>query len=146
MAFSLKKILEEIKVQKPITLFVDGSGTGIKKDDKNVFVVDSKMCSMQANYFRSSVYPKTGMPKYIERDLRIFYPDHDLDELIKNVHENAEGAQILGLICLVEGFLSYAKKEKKNAPIYLEHPEVHLHPNRQSKLADFFIEMYTKYA
>lgn len=53
---------------------------------------------------------------------------------IKYCNVSAENCQIIGLIQLIAGSLSAAKKEKKGIRIYLEHPETHLHPSRQLKL------------
>lgn len=141
--------LSDVKIEKPITFLVDGSGEGIKKDAP-VFIVDTKMCSLQAKYFAEEVFPKTKrIPNYVLNDVGMFYPSCTVkkcEEMIEDCRNNAEFSQILGLITVAHGVLSQAKKMNAGIQIYFEHPECHLHPNRQSVLAEWILSLHTKYS
>ena len=141
--------LTDVQIEKPITILIDGSGEGIQKDVPGVFVVDTKMCSMQAYYFSDRIFPKTKkLPKYLMDDVLLFYPnctEENCKEMIKTCRDNAEFSQILGLITVSHGVLSIVRKENKGVKLYFEHPECHMHPNRQSKLADWVLSLHSKY-
>ena len=151
--YSLKKFLADPKTQiKPITILVDGTGLGIAKDDPNVFVVTSEECIIQCDFFRQYCIDHNAifLPKYLKENLMLFYPkqaddDQFFMELLLNTPNNPEARQIIGMTMLVQGALSMAKSQHKGLRIYLEHPEVHMHPNKQSIIADWIIKMYNKY-
>lgn len=149
--YSLAKLIKENELKK-LNLLVDGTGLGIDKDDPNVFIIGAKDCELQAHYWVDIMikdnHPR--LPVYLNDDLKLFYPDVNNDdqfffELVKNCKSNAEATQIIGLIMLVHGALSMAKKHGKRLNLYLEHPEVHLHPSRQSTLATWLIQTDKKY-
>jgi hypothetical protein len=139
--------LSDIEIKSPITLLIDGSGEGIIKDIP-VYVVDETMCKLQGGYYCKEVYPKKRqLAKYVYDDLKMFYPSHDAESFDNLITKdgNTEFAHILGLITVAHGVLAVCKKENKSVKMYFENPECHMHPNRQSVLADWFLFLHTKY-
>ena len=138
---SLQKIAENCEI-KPITMLVDGSGAGIVNDTPDFIDCTPKEREEQALHFISLNLPK--LPEYMKKYLRIFYEketDEQLEGLLKFGQHNDEFKQILGLIGMLAGIMSMARRFKKGVRVYIKHPETHLHPKRQSAIASFFTQV-----
>lgn len=131
-----------------LNVLVDGSGMGIAKDDPRVFNITSQMCHEQAMYSLNTIGKIwSGAEKY----MRIFYKDEseagtfDFEKMCRAAKESAELQQIIGMITILASIMNVANKEGKKFPIYLEHPETHLHPKRQSAFVSFMMQITKDY-
>jgi len=76
------------------------------------------------------------------------YQFHVLEENGKVNHLSDKGMgslQAMLLILRVASLIHSNKKDKKNITLLVEEPELNLHPHLQSKLSDFFHEVYDEY-
>lgn len=149
---SLRKFLEKENTQRPLTVLIDGTGSGIDVDNAPVLSITVADCMEQADYFRTTFYEEGKIPKYIFDDFLIFYraaieelPESEQITFVGNLikYLQSEARQILGLIILVRGSLSMAAKQNAGLKIYIEHPEAHMHPQRQSAFASWLTTLIT---
>lgn len=167
---SLKKFVNANPDVKPLTLLVDGSGLGIAKDHEDFIYITPEECSKQAIYYKNEKFTG-GIPAYLFRYLSQFFrqehtfetdlevveyfrmgiltEEHEqvkfIRSLIKYCDINAEAAQAIGLIQLVGGYCSMAKKHNTGIRLYIERPETALHPSRQSEVASFLVKIMKEY-
>jgi len=156
---SLKKVLKSPSIQlRELNVFVTND-THIVKDAEDVSYITADMCKEQALYFLDTFFKGKLIPHYAfhhilylfserNRDVYKEYPDSisvklsviskkltDDSEDYKFVlnkftygREDPEFLQCLGMIQLIGSYLKLGAQR-----IYIEHPETHLHPKRQSK-------------
>lgn len=167
---SIKKVMKQVE-PKPITLFVDGSGCGLAKDDDTLIYITPEECAFQALYYSKHLFDGKRVPAYLYRYLAYMFElgkkyetDEELAEdfkngvitsespdykqivnLIKYCEHNDEAKQIIGLIQLVAGALNMAKKQMMGVKLYIDKPETSLHPNKQSKIPTLLIELKERY-
>ena len=125
-----------------MNILVDGSGTGIVNDTPDFINCTAADREMQAMHFLGLNLPK--LPEYMKKYLRMFYEDktdEDFENLAKFGKFNDEFKQIIGMIGMLAGILNMAKKAKTGVRVYIQHPETHLHPSRQTVCAKFLIQI-----
>lgn len=173
---SLKKVLADPEINntiKTLTVFVDGTGMGIAKDDPNILNITAEECAYQATYFANKFFTPTqqiltylykyltyifidGSKEYssdfdLETDMKNGTITKDSEDyktvvgLIKYCGTNKEAGQVIGLIQLIAGSLKAAKKAGVGVRLYLEHPETHLHPKRQSRFMSMLYKLDAEY-
>lgn len=172
---SLKKAIKKLNINgsKDFTVFIDGTGDGIAMDDPETVNITTEECKKQALYLIENVFePSQRIPAYAIRHIVYMYDDTNSNYKYKSVKEvidaigsdpehedyklvfnkftygrdNAEFLQILGLLSLIAGTFNMARKENKNVRIYIQHPETHLHPKRQSKAVTFLNALKDEYS
>jgi hypothetical protein len=160
--------------QKPFTVLVDRTGAGIAHDSDECIYVTPEQCSIQALYYKNNIFDGRRIPAYLYRALHYFYndgrytPKYKTDQdvidafikeeiteespeyiqilnLIKYCDSNSEAQQIIGLIQLIQGPLSIAKKQNVGFKLYLDRPETALHPKRQSAFMSWFTRTCEEY-
>ncbi len=109
---TLKKLESEGRLNK-ITLFVDGTGFGIKKDADSCIYVTPEECSIQSKYYSNTLFDGKRVPAYLYRHLhymfvlessgikRVYETDQDVVNAFnsgKITEESNEYKQIVGLI------------------------------------------------
>ena len=140
---SLKKVSENLET-KPYTILVDGSGSGFVNDDPSLLNVTIAEREIQAMYFLNL---GLSMPAYLKKYLMMLYKDDEkrIDELYPFAVTNDEMKQCIGMIQLVAGILSAAKKANKGVRLYIEKPETHLHPAKQSAMMSVLVALGKEY-
>ena len=168
---SLRKFLDNHgEGLKPLSVLVDGTGTGIMKDEDSVIYITAQDCAEQALYYSKNIFNGVNIPEYLYRYLAFMMLDRKYqtkEELIQDMKDgkitaesddykhilnlikycegSAESKQIIGLIQLLAGIMNEAKNAKVNIRIYLEHPETHLHPKRCSRFMSMFHHLNEEY-
>ena len=163
---SLKDFLDKAGPDlKRLTLLVDGTGNGIYNDAGIVNIAPAD-CKMQAEYYKT-IHNVNQFPMYLLRYLYYLFLEEDykiksneevakiytedetvkqrLNSLVLNCDKNPEAAQCIGLVQLIAGTLSMARRQKAGVRVYIEHPETHLHPKRQSKFTSVLTDIYDEY-
>lgn len=167
---SIKKVMEQVEL-RDFNLFVDGSGSGIAKDDDTLIYITPEECSHQALYYSKTLFDGKRIPAYLYRYLGFMFEigkDYQTDQelvrdfqegviteesieykqilnLIKYCEHNDEAKQIIGLIQLVGGALNIARKQQMGVRLYIDKPETSLHPNKQSKIPTLLIRLKDNY-
>lgn len=144
-SISLKKFLIHHPLNRPLTLLVDGSGNGIAKDEENIFYITSEMCQTQADY---NLFTKGKVWNGVEKYMKMFFKKEvedgtfDYEKKLSAAKHSPELKQIIGMITILGSVMNMGNKAGgKRVPIYIEHPETHLHPSRQSAFVTFFFEI-----
>ena len=171
---SLQRVLFEHPIS-PITFLIDGTGSGIAHDAKDVLYITPEECTKQALYFTQELFDGARIPGYLYRYLSFLmleedgntmeYPD---DQVLQKAFEsgkitkesedykficnfityckdNPEAQQLIGLIQLISGSLNVAKKQNAGIKLYLDRPETALHPKRQARFMSALMEMRREY-
>lgn len=169
---SLSKFLAQEQSPRPLVVLVDGTGLGIAKDSEECLYITPEECAMQTAHFVKERFNGRQIPAYLYRyltymfidDSKWYASDKELMEdfnkgiiteesenykyvlgLIKWSGANKEASQVIGLIQLIGGSLSMARKEKSGIKLYLEHPETSLHPKRCSRFMSMLDKIRKEY-
>ena len=169
---SLQKFLDNHEGElREITLLIDGSGNGIAHDSASCLYITPAECSTQALYYTKTLFDGIHVPAYLYRYLHYMFLSEDrtflypTDEslikanvdpqstdyqhivnLLKNAEHNPEAQQVIGLIQLSGGSLNMAAKQNNSIRLYIQHPETHLHPKRQSMFVTMLMHLKDDYS
>lgn len=166
----LKTEYAKFESEQKLTVLIDGSGSGIFNDTKSHITISPEECHKQAKYYSEKVFNGKAIPLYLYRHLCYMMLDKEyqtneeiyedfrtgrvtkdsehykqLVNLIKYCSANPEAMQVIGLIQLISGCLNIAREHKSKVGLYIQHPEAHLHPKRQSKFMTMFNELLKEY-
>lgn len=168
---SLKKFLITAPIPKPLSVLVDGTGSGIAHDDENTIYITPQECSQQAIYYVENKFNGKSVPAYLYRYLAYMFLDQELissdiecglqfkegkiteespdyiqiRNLITYVKSNPEAQQVIGLIQLISGILNISRKENKGVRLYIQNPETSLHPKRCSRFISMLVKIRKEY-
>ena len=170
---SLAKIRDNLEM-RDFTVLVHTSDVAIAPDYSRVFNVTMEERVFQAKYYLSEIFPKTGkIPLYLLVYLYCLFEegipyatwiDHEqpLEEIkkqipnfeevverytkmVKYAEHNLAYLHAIGMIQLLVGTMSQAKKANSSIAIYVEYPETAMHPKQQSRIVGFFTFLKNKY-
>jgi hypothetical protein len=143
-----------------IRALLDRTGDGIVMDDPDTNYITTDACKKQAKWFLEN-FSRERVPAYAIRHILYMFDDskgtsykykskEEAIEAISNDPEhpdfkfvtnkfkhgdnNVEFLQVLGLLQLLSGTLTTARKLNQGVRVYLEHPDSFLHPGRSAKL------------
>lgn len=167
---SLQKILDTQNISKPFSLFIDGTGQGIAHDAKEFLYITPEECSKQSIWYSKNMFDGKHISQHLWRWISFMMLDKEYqkpEDFIKEVtsgkitetnedyvfiknfiaycEHNPEAQQVIGLIQLLAGTLTDAKKNNKSIKIYIDRPETSMHPKRQQRFMSMFYKMEKEY-
>jgi len=163
---SLDKFLKLTATErKELTVLIDGTGFGIKKDSLEPLYITPDECRTQALYYLNNKFKDGKAPLYLIRYLDFMFFDapfisedevntnpnsyietgKKIVDFLENAKDNDEALQVIGLVQLIAGSLNMARKAGAGILLYIDKPETHLHPKRQSRFMTMFQHIRKEY-
>lgn len=142
---SLKKVSRYTEPTE-LKVLVDGAGSGFVNDDPTLVNVTVVEREFQAMYFIGLGLP---LPAYLKKYIEYMFNDDgkpcNAEAMYKYAASNAELKQIIGMCQLVGGALNMARKADKGVRLFIELPEAHQHPKRQSRMMSLLMMLKEDY-
>lgn len=168
---SLKKFIQGHQFDgKNFTVLLDQTSSGFMNDDPGTVTIDEETISMTAIQYLQTfdnkrisfflvrhlhymqfgdleIYKKdvTQCSDYFSKDPKGKEEYEKLLNMITYMKHNKESRHLVGLITCLSGVLNLARKEGKPIKVYLEHPESHLHPQKEARLMSMLYKLYEEY-
>jgi hypothetical protein len=153
---------ENKDVLKDTVVLIDSDGVGFEPDGLPCMEVTPQGCKECTEHYIDNHFNSKQIPLYILKpfyymmigNFDVYKKDVDVPALekyfgedekgkkeyqellnkIKYAPRSAESSQVLGLIIMLCSGFQMANKSGVPARFYIEHPESHLHPKRESRL------------
>jgi hypothetical protein len=134
-------VLRELSPLKPLTIIAHTGDINFNKE--GTFVIDHQMCLDQADW---SYAQRKFMPG-IEGYLELFkYKKEDIKEDILDIKvPTLQHRKIVGMIEMLVGVCRMMKQQNNWIPVYIELPEMGLHPSKVSACASLIAHVISEF-